>query len=66
MKKLLVAVSILAMGSFAHADLILSVNGQPAPDEILLTTSEIITLDIQLLEGQTLTGAQIEVVLSNA
>ncbi len=46
MKKLLVLMLVLGLASAASAALSLSVNGQPAPDEITLAPSETIIIDI--------------------
>jgi hypothetical protein len=46
MKKLLALVVILGMASMANATVILSVNGQNAPDEITLKPSDVIDLDV--------------------
>jgi hypothetical protein len=64
MKKLLAVILVLGMASIANADLVLSVNGEVAPDEITIATSDIITLDLMVTEG-TITGGQVEIVLSN-
>jgi hypothetical protein len=65
-KKLLVAISILGMASLVHADMVLSVNGQVAPDEIYILPSDVIELGIMVPAGHDLLGVQAEVVLSNA
>ena len=56
MKKLLILVLVLGLASIAGATNLdkliqLSVNGQPAPDEITIQPSEWITLDIMLADG---------------
>jgi hypothetical protein len=66
MKKLLVLMLVLGMASFANADLILTINGSPAPDAITLTTSETIELDVDLVQGETILGYDLSVVVSNA
>ena len=66
MKKVLIIFAVLAMASAANASLILSVDGEPAPDEITLTQSQWIELDVQLTADQTLLGYDMAIQLSNA
>ena len=67
MKKFIALVLVLAMASVASADLLLSVDGMPAPDEItLLAPSGEVTLDIMLMYPQNMTGGQFEIRLSNS
>ena len=66
MKKLLLLLVFFLMASFAHAGLVLSVNGLPAPDEIWLYPSDEIVLDIMVPDGHNITGGTFEIVLSNA
>ena len=47
MKKLLVLMLVLGLASAANAVLSLSVNGEPAPDEITINPSDEIVIDIQ-------------------
>jgi len=63
MKKLLVLLLVFGMASVANAAITLSVNGDPAPDDISLVKSQTITLDI-LLDEPAFAGGDIAVVLS--
>jgi len=65
MKKLLVLLLVFGMASVANAAITLSVNGDPAPDDISLVKSQTITLDI-LLDEPAFAGGDIAVVLSNS
>ena len=65
MKKLMILVAVLMMATVANASLILSVDGQAAPDEITLVMSDWIELDIHLTAGETLLGFDMAVELSN-
>ena len=65
MKKLLVLMLVLGMASLANAGLALSVNGEPAPDQITLAPSDWIELDVHLEQGTTLLGMTIAIELSN-
>ena len=65
MKKLLVLMMVLGMASLANAALVLSVNGQEAPDEITLAPSDWIELDVHLSEGHTLTAFELLIVLNS-
>jgi hypothetical protein len=47
MKKLLVLMMVLGLVSSAYALPSLSVNGDPAPDEITLTVSSVVTIDVE-------------------
>jgi hypothetical protein len=71
MKKFLVLMLVLGLSSLASADvvqspLIFTVNGLPQPDEIWLTPSEIIELDLELPDGHNIRGFTIDYILSNA
>jgi hypothetical protein len=48
MKKLVALILVLGMSSLASANLIVTVNGEPQPDEITLGTSQTIELDLEL------------------
>jgi hypothetical protein len=65
MKKLVALILVLGMSSLASAELIVTVNGEPQPDEITLSTSEMIELDLEIAAGQDILGATIEWTLSN-
>lgn len=65
MKKLIALAAVLLITSMASADVILTVNGMPAPDEITLQPSDWIELDVELLAPQNMMGAQLTVQLSN-
>jgi hypothetical protein len=65
MKKLLVLLLVLGIVSSAHALFELSVDGQPAPDVILLNPSDWIELDIHIAPGIQFNGGNLEIVLSN-
>jgi hypothetical protein len=65
MKKLLVVILVLGMASIANAGLVLSINGVEAPPEMTILTSEVITLDIMVPDGQNITGGSMEIILSN-
>jgi hypothetical protein len=65
MKKLLALMLVLGMTSLASADLVLSINGQEAPDEITLMPSDCIELDVHLTAGEYLLGFDLSIVLSN-
>jgi hypothetical protein len=64
MKKLLALVLVLGMASLAAANFQLSVNGQPAPDEITLEPSDWIEIDMDWVEGYQV-NFDIALVLSN-
>jgi hypothetical protein len=66
MKKLLVLLLVLGMASLANAALVLSINGEEAPGEITLMTSETIVIDMHLTAGQTNFAYDVAFVLSNA
>ena len=66
MKKLMVLMLVLGMASLANASIILSVNGDPAPDQITLFPSDWITIDMHLTAGENITGYDVAFVLSNA
>jgi len=51
MKKFLVLALVLGMTSMASAVIQLSVNGLPAPDEIVLAPSDTIVIDIMVMDG---------------
>ena len=65
MKKVVVLLLVFGMPSLAQASLQLSVNGDPAPDKIILQGSDWITLDIDVLDGTQLVGGDLAIVLSN-
>jgi len=54
MKKYVVAILVLCMASLATAGIQLSVNGQPAPDEITIAPSDWVSIDVMddLLGGR--------------
>jgi len=47
MKKLLVLMMVLGLVTSAQAAISLSLNGNPAPDEVTLTVSDVVTIDVQ-------------------
>jgi len=61
MRRLLALVLVLGLASVANAGLMLSVNGEPAPDEITLAPSDSIILDIQVMDGTELGGFDLAV-----
>jgi hypothetical protein len=66
MKKLLAVILVLGMASLAHADLVLTINGEIAPDEIWLTgPSDMFEIDVEIAEGHDLLGVTAAVRLSN-
>jgi len=65
MKKLLVLMLIFGIASVANAGMMLSINGDPAPSAITLSTSDTITLDIMVEEGTWLSGGDLNIKLSN-
>ena len=65
MKKLLVLLMVLGMTSFAGADLIFTINGEPQPDTIYLQPSETVELDLELAQGETVQCYQVTYELSN-
>lgn len=66
MKKLVALLLVLGMSSLASAELIVTVNGAPQPDEIELITSDTIELDLELADGHTAVSVTIDWALSNA
>jgi hypothetical protein len=68
MKKLLALLLVLGMASMSQAAFVLSVGGEPAPDEItLLGPSSTLELDIHLLADNMLfNGGDLAIQLSNA
>jgi hypothetical protein len=65
MKKLVALILVLGFSSLANAGLIFTVNGEPQPEEISLTPSETITLDLHLAQDQKMWGFTLDYVLSN-
>jgi hypothetical protein len=65
MRKLLALILILGMATAANAALQLSVNGEPAPDEIVLQPSDWIELDLHVTDAAKLGGGDIIIKLSN-
>jgi len=63
MKKILALMLILGMASAASAVPFLTINGEPAPDEITLVPSDWIELDIEIDIG--LVGGELIIELSN-
>jgi len=51
MKKVLVLVAVLSMASLANAAILLSVNGEEAPPEIILLPSQSVTIDVTATDG---------------
>ena len=61
MKKLIAVLTVLLMASVAQAGLILTIEGEPAPDEITLAPSDWIELDVDITAGENITGIQVDV-----
>jgi hypothetical protein len=66
MKKLLVLMMVLGMASLANAGLILTIGGEPAPDEITLKPSDWIEIDIDVTADHTCFAYDVALQLSNA
>jgi hypothetical protein len=66
MKKLVALILVLGMSSLASAQLIVTIDGEPQPEEITLLTSETIELDLDLgADGYNVLAYNIDWVLSN-
>jgi hypothetical protein len=68
MRKLLALILILVIATAANAALAgieLSVNGAPAPDEIVLQPSDWIMLDLHMTDGAILGGGDVTIRVSN-
>ena len=65
MKKLLVLLVVLGMTSFAGAELIFNVDGEPQPDTIYLNPSETVEIGLGLAAGENILKYTITYSLSN-
>ena len=65
MKKLLALLLVLGMASMAQAGFILSVNGVPAEDTLVMAQSESVELDVHIEPGTVFNGGNFDIVVSN-
>ena len=66
MKKVLALIMILGLASVANANLMLTINGKPAPDEITIYPSDWIEIDVEVPDGIQNQSYDLDIHLSNA